>query len=344
MALSVRVHASSLLVTLLGAQALRTDMVHAEVEIPQDGRSSLNSSLNHLSASVRKSWQMMTAPCAKDMNAFFADLLSQCVSKHPREGVRCMDQVSQVFDGRHSDLAVPIEQHRRYERYDDQLSSWFVPLATTSQSKSKMLWAGFWDGENAEDGRTTETALFNFAKLVDHETVHPDTILGRLVDKYHVFRSCDGDPGAWRNSELTGGPLPHFWRAASEAFVWAMAKANQPSIPVMLNKDMYFYSPRNLWLSVFWQFEIPAIVNSHPYGHWCPKIVLVDLRGNCGKLRRLIQTKIDGVLPPGYPDRRFCGDLVCLPCGPGCKLDEEFASVLKTLLFTPGSSTEGSVP
>ena len=254
----------------------------------------------------------ITPKCRKKIQELRTTLLSKCITYATRGNLAtrnlltlaklCKGQMLSVFSGK-----TEIAYH-----------GWFLNLTDATSSSRHMLWSGFWDG--SEDSRTTKTALFAFAKLLDHEPVHPDTALGQVVEKLDGLHNCDGDSAAWEPK----GVLPSFWAVASQAFVVNMRRGHQHSIPVMLNKDLDPRAERSLYKSILWNFELKQLADDLDRD-WCSTIVLVDMRGDCDQLTSKVLSHLERIK---ISCERAC-ILKCLSCGAGCELDKKLAEKLR---------------
>ncbi|CAE7604007.1 ANK1 [Symbiodinium sp. CCMP2592] len=149
------------------------------------------------------------------------------------------------------------------------LQSWFVPLAATTNSA--LLWAGFWDGDPTN--RTTKSALFQFADETDHDTVHPDSILGRLIEESQDLNDCDKDAS-------TNQMLQNMWTFSSMSFVSNMRAKAQGTVVAVVNKDLT--GVRKLSDSVLFRYEMPTLgITAWGSGGWSPHIVILDMKGTC---------------------------------------------------------------
>ena len=81
-----------------------------------------------------------------------------------------------------------------------------------------LLWTGFWDGD--PENRTTMTKLSNFAKAIEHATVHPDSFLGQAIEASENLDACYEDA---QTSALVG----NMWSIASMSFVLGMHERAQ---------------------------------------------------------------------------------------------------------------------
>ncbi|CAE7235531.1 ANK1 [Symbiodinium sp. CCMP2456] len=149
------------------------------------------------------------------------------------------------------------------------LQSWFVPLARTKNFA--LLWAGFWDGDRTN--RTTTSALFQFANETDHDTVHPDSIMGRLIEESQDLNACYEDAS-------TNQMLQNMWTFSSMSFVSNMRAKAQGTVVAVVNKGLT--GERNLSESVLSQYEMPTLgITAWGLGGWSPHIIILDMRGTC---------------------------------------------------------------
>ena len=210
------------------------------------------------------------------------------------------------------------------------LKKWLVPLATTNASA--LLWAGFW--EEDPSNRTTKSKLFQFAKDVDHQTVHPDTELGRLIEKHEDLSNCYNDP---KVKKLTN----NMWSIASMSFVLGMQEKGQGTVVALLNKDIEGKNQRlDLDQSVLFRHEVPT-VGVAAWGTdtwWSPQFLLIDMKGTCDKTSKLLRKQLFTRLSSWKPktrsewrDFRKKSEFAwtCINCPPGqCDLDRNLANYL----------------
>ena len=284
------------------------------------------------------------ADCSSQMQGVIKALLDLCDPENP-----CEDQISEIFGNTPPDI------------------DWFRSLSTPDNDA--MLWAGFWPG--GEEGRTTKDALFHFAKLMDMTTVHPSTKLGTIVAENHDLTDCSsGNPTAKKRTS-------YFWTSASKAFVRAMMLRNQANVVVLVHKSLQESDPRRLSNSVLYRYEIPEIPlaimsqvrNCKTSGSsWWPRIILVDLWGDCASLKEVIDTQMQASKPEmlgscqkplihkrdkegwvGYQkclNNRQCMKstllpwfqempVECIECGADCKLDQSLAQRVRQRFRRP---------
>ncbi|OLQ02795.1 hypothetical protein AK812_SmicGene49140 [Symbiodinium microadriaticum] len=98
------------------------------------------------------------------MKGLIDDLRGKCVEMGKWSENYCLDEIYKTLTS----------EFQHTEEYLDKLAR---------SKRDALLWAGFWEGDGTEEGRTSLRALQNFANMVDHETVHPSTELGRIVRK-----------------------------------------------------------------------------------------------------------------------------------------------------------------
>ncbi|CAE7891010.1 unnamed protein product [Symbiodinium microadriaticum] len=169
---------------------------------------------------------------------------------------------------------------------------------TVKLEKDAVLWAGFWNGGQA--GRTTMDDLFRFVKLMGMQTVHPDTGLGKLVEKNNDLASCQGEP-----------IVDNFWKSASSDFVKQMAVRGQRTLLVLVNKAID-QTPYGLLNSVLYRYELPWVrfQNSQKSRNWHPKVLFVDMRADCHNLKKAVLVVLKNV------------PFECIECNEACRLDE----------------------
>lgn len=223
-------------------------------------------------------------------------------------------------------------------------------LGKLARSKrDALLWAGFWEGDGTEEGRTTLRALQNFANMVDHETVHPSTELGRIVRKNGDLQACTKDPAATKPRTRRfddPGFLRSFWTSASQAFVRGMADKNQRAVIALVNKDLDNGAEHSIHDSVLWMYELPTVSEAVSARartergkdvpvYWEPQVIVVDLRGTCGQLRDKLQNHMiedgsDFGLSVDRMKKLFQKKpVICLDCASPCMLDQNMANRVK---------------
>ena len=242
-------------------------------------------------------------------------LMEALVHKHPNE-----KDVFAIF-------------HKRDRRHSPTAPDWLDALARPEDKEDSMLWAGFWDGQGSEENRTTKKALRSFAKQLEMQIVHPNTRLGRIVADQNDLQNCSGE-------HLT--PVDAFWHSASIAFVQNMYRRKQRTLVVLINKSLKKTDPRNLFKTVLYQYEIPAIrenaVISGKHGNpWWPRILLVDLHGDCRDLKKTFTLKLQEE-KLREEESKLMQRLVeekpvdCIECGESCKLDQQLANKVQQQL------------
>ena len=141
---------------------------------------------------------------------------------------------------------------------------------------------------------------FQFADLLDRQTVHPGTELGQLVEKHDGLDQCSYQRAHER--EL----LQNFWTWASASFVRGMVRHGQESIVAFVNKDAE--GPRALSKSVLAQCEIPSIGQMSLFARsWTPHVVVVDLKGTCNVTSPFLQRRLVSPKHVGLPFKVFGG-------------------------------------
>ena len=216
------------------------------------------------------------------------------------------------------------------------LQNWFVSLATANSSA--LLWAGFWDGDSSN--RTTKIKLFEFAEDVDHQTVHPDTELGRLIEKHGDLNNCYNDP---KLNKLAN----NMWSFASMSFVLGMHEKKQTTVVALLNKEID--GERPLKDSVLFRHEVPT-VGFAAWGMdtwWSPQFLLIDMKGACHKTSQLLRNQLFTYLSSFKPTRETLwrdftkkSELkwTCLDCPPGqCDLNKTLASEVSKIVKAQNS-------
>ncbi|CAE7820717.1 unnamed protein product [Symbiodinium sp. CCMP2456] len=212
----------------------------------------------------------------------------------------CRGQV----EGLMVDLLRVCEQ-RRAHQCPDGLQKLFTKGAvvywmdqTVKLQKDAVLWAGFWNGGQA--GRTTKDDLFRFVRLMGMQTVHPDTGLGKLVEKNNDLTSCQDE-----------NIVNNFWKSASSAFIKQMAIKGQSKLLVLVNKaiDQTAFGLLN---SVLYKYELPWVRFQHSQKsrNWHPQVLFVDMRANCHNLEKAVAVVLKTV------------PFECIECNEACGLDE----------------------
>ena len=193
----------------------------------------------------------------------------------------------------------------------DFLTWWLVPLAIAK--KDALIWAGFWTDPkdpNGSESRTSRQKLSDFALRTEHDTVHPDTVLGTLVEKHGMLDHC---------SDTTGKELAdNMWKLASFAFVSGMREKGQNTVVALLNKEPE--GERSLQKSVLFQYELPTLgLAAWGMGYWSPTVLLIDLKGTCSRTSPALRRQMFGALKPWYIDKKKDPESQCL-CGLMCVL------------------------
>ena len=258
---------------------------------------------------------------AKDL-FIYGDELVKTLSVPPQ-------QVKDNYDGRLKP-PIPLNELKMIQSLWF-LQNWLLPMATAKSSA--LLWAGFWDGDTSN--RTTKTKLFDFAKDVDHQTVHPDTELGRLIEKHRDLSKCHNDT---KLKKLTD----NMWSFASMSFVLGMPKKDQGTVVALLNKDIN--GERPLKESILFRHEVPT-VGVAAWGTdalWSPQFLLIDMKGTCHKTSQLLRNQLFTRLSSWKPktrsewrDFRKKSELAwtCIDCPPGhCELNKNLANYVSNIL------------
>ena len=195
-----------------------------------------------------------------------------------------------VADGKVPEATLPFVQSL------DFLKSWFVPLATAK--KDALIWAGFWTDPHDSHGkrrRTSVETLAEFAQRTNHDTVHPDTVLGTLIEEHGALGRCSDT-----NEQYL---VENLWKLASFAFVSGMRKKGQNAIVALVNKA--FEGERSLQRSVLFKYEVPTLgLAAWGLGYWSPTVLLIDLKGTCARTSPALRRQMFGALKPWYIDRR----------------------------------------
>ena len=227
---------------------------------------------------------------------------------------------------------------------------WGLAARLAHAPQEAMLWAGFYDGDPRG---LNQTALEAFADMVDRSIVHPNTILGKVVQKNNDLLGCRDDPGAstpcfkgWRMWDK--GPVVNFWTGASQAFVHGMALKKQSSVVAVLNKGLDRMAEWSLHDSVFWNYELPTLGNEIAEmspSDFRPQLLLVDMRGTCEKLTMWVTGRLEDqdIISVGLWLSRK--PIICFDCAEGqCDLDDALASRVRSCLGIDDSSSSSVSP
>eukprot|EP00435_Cladocopium_sp_Y103_P072704 s448_g41.t1 len=292
--------------------------------------------------------------CDKEVGCLAQDLMDACqtVEMKPRTGkgrsvddpwTTCFQSVKDIFfHGRNvvqawqvgSFRSAPDETKPLFTK-GDLLQQWIGPLATPE--KAAILWAGFWTDATDPDGsksRISKENLFDFADLVETQTVHPSTDLGGMVDKYNALAGCQG--------HMENGLKHNMWSFFSFSFVAGMREKKQDLVVVLVNKKLE--GERKLSDSVLSQYEIPSIgVAAWRLGFWSPQVVVIDFLGNCANTGPMLRQRLYSRLARSTEETNFLDpqDFVrrsklswtCLDCPEKrCKLDRLLAEQVNEIL------------
>ncbi|CAE7637987.1 ANKRD50 [Symbiodinium sp. CCMP2456] len=221
------------------------------------------------------------------------------------------------------------EALRRYQALSF-LRSWLVDLTTTVQHE--LLWAGFWDGDPRN--RKNQATLSNFAKAIEHATVHPDSFLGQAIEASENLDACYED---MQTSALAG----NMWSIASMSFVLGMRERAQGTVIALVNKQIT--GEHSLSQSVLSTHEIPTVgLAAWGLGFWSPKVLVVDLMGTCDKTSSALQKRLLARLPywaksmtnwsPEAFAMRSRLRWQCIDCSGACNLDTALAERVEKLV------------
>ena len=300
-------------------------------------------------ARIRKDWQSAgTTACHQQLGRLINNLTLACDGLQPKAdwildyyvpalpNKTCADSVSDIFAlgnalvetlhvSRDAVASVDVagETLRRYQALSF-LRSWLVDLTRTHHHA--LLWAGFWDGD--PENRTTQAVLSNFAKAIEHATVHPNTFLGRAIEASENLDACYEDA---QTNTLTA----NMWSIASMSFVLGMRDRAQGTVIALVNKQST--GERNLSQSVLSTHEIPTVgLAAWGLGFWSPEVLVVDLMGTCDKTSPALQRRLLARLPswaksmtnwsPEAFAMRSRLRWQCIDCSGACSLDEAFAA------------------
>jgi len=234
------------------------------------------------------------------------------------------------------------------------LKSWFVKLATPR--RETILWSGFWTDPDAEAGaaaRTSKERLFQFADMTEHDTLHPSTELGRLMEQHQQLRAC-----YMSKNDMGLRMANNMWAFVSFAFVLGMREQGQGTVVVLVNKKLD--GERPLRDAVVYRFEVPTLgIAAFGMGFWSPHILLIDMMGTCAEISPALREKfLEGATSwyfsaaTSAADRHWSardfshrsGRITweCLNCpddpGYACNLDERLAQAVQKFRQERGQS------
>ena len=321
---------------------------------PGDASEAEERKLRERIASIREDWQSGSgSACHQQLGGLMNTLTHACEGLQPKAdwlldyypalpNKTCADSVSDIFAlgdelvetlrvSRDAVASVDVagEKLRRYQALSF-LRSWLVELTKTFQHA--LLWAGFWDGD--PENRATQAVLSNFAKAIEHATVHPNSFLGRAIEASANLDACYKDP---QTSALAG----NMWSIASMSFVLGMRERAQGTVIALVNKKMA--GERNLSQSVLSTHEIPTVgLAAWGLGFWSPKVMVVDLMGTCDQTSPALQKRLLSRLPswaksmtnwsPEAFAMRSRLRWQCIDCSGTCSLDEALAEHVEKLV------------
>ncbi|CAE6958645.1 ANKRD50 [Symbiodinium sp. CCMP2592] len=338
---------------LLSTVLAQSSAAEVTVEEPGDAEAR-ERTLRERIATITKDWQSASAPaCHQQLGRLMNSLTLKCDGLQPKAdwlldyyvptlpNKTCTDSVSDIFAlgdelvetlrvARDAVASVDVagETLRRYQALSF-LRSWLVDLTRTHHRA--LLWAGFWDGD--PENRTTQAALSNFAKAIEHATVHPNSFLGQAIEASENLDSCYKDP---QTSALAG----NMWSIASMSFVLGMRERAQGTVIALVNKQIT--GQRSLSESVLSTHEIPTVgLAAWGLGFWSPKVLVVDLMGTCDKTSPALQKRLLARLPswaksmtnwsPEAFATRSRLQWQCIDCSGACSLDEALARHVEKL-------------
>ncbi|CAE7892329.1 Kidins220 [Symbiodinium sp. KB8] len=237
--------------------------------------------------------------------------------------------ILQVSRSAVASLDVSDETLRRYQALSF-LRNWLVNLTRTHHHA--LIWAGFWDGDPQK--RTTKGKLSNFAKSIEHATMHPDSFLGQVIEGSQNLDACYEDA---QTSALAG----NMWSIASMSFVLGMREKAQGTVIALVNKKIT--GERNLSQSVLSTHEIPTVgLAAWGLGFWSPKVIVVDLMGTCSQTSPALQKQLFARLPTWAKSmkrwsaeafaRRSRLQWQCIDCSGTCSLDDALAEHVEKLV------------
>ncbi|CAE6958596.1 unnamed protein product [Symbiodinium sp. CCMP2592] len=306
-------------------------------------------------ASIRKDWQSASATaCHRQLGRLINNVTLACEGLQPKAdwlldyqvpalpNKTCAESTSDIF-ALGSELVETLhvsrdaiafgdvagETLRRYQALSF-LSSWLVKLTETHDRA--LLWAGFWDGD--PENRTTRATLSNFAKAIEHATIHPNSFLGQAIEASENLDSCYKDP---QTRALAG----NMWSIASMSFVLGMRERAQGAVIALVNKQIA--GERNLSQSVLSTHELPTVgLAAWGLGFWAPKVLVVDLMGTCDKTSPALQKRLLARLPswarfmtnwsPEAFAMRSRLRWQCIDCSGACSLDLSLAEHVEKLV------------
>ncbi|CAE7588566.1 unnamed protein product [Symbiodinium sp. CCMP2592] len=343
-------------------ELLTTSLVAATAEVessreePGDAEAQ-ERTLRERIARIREGWQGTSASvCHQQLGRLMNNLTLACESlpgkadwlldylpdSYILPNKTCADSVSDIF-ALGSDLVETLRVSRdavasldvdsktllRYQALSF-LRSWLVNLTETRHRA--LLWAGFWDGD--PENRTTMTTLSNFAKAIEHATVHPDSFLGQAIDASQVLDACYKDP-------QTSALAANMWSIGSMSFVLGMHESAQGTVIALVNKQIT--GERNLSESVLSTHEIPTVgLAAWGLGFWSPNVIVVDLMGTCDQTSPALQKRLLARLPswaksmtnwsPEAFATRSRLRWQCIDCAGHCSLDVALAEHVEKLV------------
>ncbi|CAE7361086.1 ANKRD50 [Symbiodinium sp. CCMP2456] len=236
---------------LLRTLLAETNSAEATREGPRDAEAQ-ERTLRERIDRIRKDWQSPSATaCHQQLGRLMNSLTIECGGLQPKAdwlldyyvpalpNKTCDESVSDIFAlgdelvetlrvsrDAVASLDVDGKTLRRYQALSF-LRSWLVKLTETRHHA--LLWAGFWDGD--PENRTTMTKLSNFAKEIEHATVHPTTFLGRAIEASENLDACYKDP-------QTSALAANMWSIASMSFVLGMRDKAQGTVIALVNKQI----------------------------------------------------------------------------------------------------------
>ncbi|CAE7946391.1 Kidins220 [Symbiodinium sp. KB8] len=154
------------------------------------------------------------------------------------------------------------------------LKSWLRPVA--APTKRAILWSGFWtDPEVGPAGRTSKESLFAFANLTEHDTLHPSTELGRIMEAHQELSAC-----FHVENPIAQNMANNVWALASFMFVLGSEMQEQSTVVALVNKELE--GERPLKQSVLFKHEMPTLgIAAYGLGHWSPQVLVIDMIGTC---------------------------------------------------------------
>ena len=124
-------------------------------------------------------------------------------------------------------------------------------------------------------GRTSKESLFAFANLTEHDTLHPSTELGRIMEAHQELSAC-----FHVENPIAQNMANNVWALASFMFVLGSEMQEQSTVVALVNKELG--GERPLKQSVLFKHEMPTLgIAAYGLGHWSPQVLVIDMLGTC---------------------------------------------------------------